>query len=318
MKKSLILFVLLALVIELQAQQDPYYTHYMFNRLSLNPAYAGSQKGIEATLLHHQQWVGYPANAGPRTQVLGLNAPIGRHGIGLNFVNDRLGYEKSVNLMLSYNYKFNLGGAGNLAVGPGIGFMQKSIDGSQLTPEQAFDAKVPNANVSSLKPDYSFGLYYDNEAFYKLYVGLSALHLSEEDFDYESTPGAVIAYTGARHYYLLAGMTFDLTPNLALCPNVLIKNDGAYTQFDVNADLLINGRFRGGLSYRSGDAASVLVGAYITPQMHLGYSYDLTLTDLNTVSSGTHEIVFNYVFGRVPKRRVGAGTRIIYTPRTLD
>lgn len=317
MKKSLFLAVLLVSSLGVFAQQDPYYTQYMFNRLSLNPAYAGSQEGMEATLLHHQQWVGYPENAGPSTQVLGINAPFGRHGLGVNFVNDKLGFEKSVNLMLSYNFKFNLGTGHTLAVGPGVGFLQKSIDGSKLTPEQAFDLKIPTSNVSSIKPDFSLGAYYQNENLNKLYVGVSALHLSEEDFNYEGTQG-MIAYTGARHYYLMAGMSFDLGANLALRPNLLLKNDGATTQFDINADLLVNERFRGGFSYRSDDAMSVLLGAYIVPAFHVGYSYDFTLTDIRTVSSGTHEIVLNYVLKWNRNPRPAGPTKIILTPRSLD
>lgn len=318
MKKLILILALGFIVFQSEAQQDPYFTQFMFNKLSYNPAYAGSKNGIEATLVHHQQWLGFPGKSGPSTQVLGINAPIGQHGLGLNFINDKLGFEKTVGLMASYNYKFDLGAAGRLGVGPGIGFMQKSIDGSQLSPEQAFDAKVPNANVSSIQPDFSFGLYYENEDFHNLYVGASALHISEEDFNYETTPGSSIGYTGARHYYLTAGMAFDLNPNLQLQPNVLVKNDGAYTQFDLNANLLINERFLGGMSYRSSDAASILAGFYIVSNMYFGYSYDMTLTDIRTVSSGTHEIVLNYVFGNTGRKKRVKVPRIIYTPRSLD
>lgn len=318
MKKTIILAAILMITCNVFAQQDPYYTNYMFNRLSINPAYAGSQQGLEATLLHHQQWVGYADNAAPQTQVLGVNLPVGNHGLGLNLVNDKLGFERSVNLTLSYNYKFNLGYGQTLAVGPGIGFMQKSIDGTKLTPEQANDLKIPNSNVSSIKPDFNFGAYYFNENANNLYVGLSSLHLSEEDFDYDATPGAVVAYKGVRHYYLTAGMQFEIAPAWALRPNVLLKNDGSTTQFDVNADFLYNNRFRGGFSYRSGDAMSVLLGAYLTPELHLGYSYDITLTDVGNVSTGTHEIVLNYVLKWKQKPAAARPTRIILTPRSLD
>lgn len=299
------------------AQQDPYYTHYMFNKQTINPAYSGSQSGIEATLLHHQQWVGYQGGAGPSTQSLGVNMPVGNHGIGLQLVNDKLGFEKTVNMMFSYNYRFNIG-SGTLGVGPGVGFMQKSLDGSKLSPEKANDLKIPTSNVSSIKPDYTFGAYYMNTELMNLYVGLSAVHLSEEDFNYDAAPGAVVRYNGRRHYYFTAGMQLPLSPMLALRPNVLLKNDGATTQFDVNADFLYNQRIRGGVSYRTGDAVSLLAGYYFTQNIHLGYSYDVTLTDMRTTSSGTHELVLNYIFKTKKKPKAVIGNKIILSPRTLE
>lgn len=316
MKKIIAVLGLLLICAGIFGQQDPYYTHFMFNRQAYNPAYSGSQGGLEATLLHHSQWTGFKENLAPSTQSLGINLPVGNHGFGLQLVNDKLGYEKSVNLSLSYNYRFNIG-SGTFGVGPSIGFLQKSLDGSKLSPEQANDLKIPTTNVSSLKPDYGFGFFYQNQNVNNLYVGLSATHLSEEDFNYDAAPGALVQYNGRRHYYLTAGMQFELSPILALRPNVLLKNDGAVTQFDVNADLLYKQKLRGGFAYRSGDAMSVLLGYYITPQWHLGYSYDYTLTDISNVSSGTHELVLNFVLKttRKPKPILN---KIILTPRFLE
>jgi type IX secretion system PorP/SprF family membrane protein len=316
MKNILIVTVLMLVGLTTFAQQDPYYTHFMFNRQAYNPAYSGSQGGLEATLLHHQQWVGYKDGAGPSTQALGVNLPVGNHGIGIQLVNDKLGFEKSVNAVLSYNYRINIG-SGTLGVGPGIGLMQKSIDGTKLTPEQANDLRIPNSNVSSIKPDFTFGLFYQNLNLNNLYVGLSAVHLSEEDFNYDATPGAVVQYNGRRHYYLTAGMQFEMTPMLAFRPNVLTKYDGATTQFDVNADFLYNQKFRGGLSYRTGDAMSVLIGYYFTQNLHLGYSYDYTLTKIRSVSSGTHELVLNYVL-KTNKKPRAIYKKMILSPRTLE
>jgi type IX secretion system PorP/SprF family membrane protein len=204
-----------------------------------------------------------------------------------------------------------------LGVGPGIGLMQKSIDGTKLTPEQANDLRIPNSNVSSIKPDFTFGLFYQNLNLNNLYVGLSAVHLSEEDFNYDATPGAIVQYNGRRHYYLTAGMQFEMTPMLAFRPNVLTKYDGATTQFDVNADFLYNQKFRGGLSYRTSDAMSVLIGYYFTQNLHLGYSYDYTLTKIRSVSSGTHELVLNYVL-KTNKKPKAIYKKMILSPRTLE
>ena len=40
------------------AQQEPQFTQYMFNRLSYNPAYAGSNGAICLTSFYRNQWMG--------------------------------------------------------------------------------------------------------------------------------------------------------------------------------------------------------------------------------------------------------------------
>jgi hypothetical protein len=37
-----------------------------------------------------------------------------------------------------------------------------------------------------------------------------------------------------------------------------------------------------------------MAGLEVTPNLKVGYSYDMTLTDIKSYSSGTHEIMINY------------------------
>jgi type IX secretion system PorP/SprF family membrane protein len=300
----------------LHAQQAPYYTNFMFNKLPYNPGYAGSKDGICATLLLHQQWQGYVAEGAPSTQFLNVHAPVGqKHGLGIGFVNDVSGYEKTLTTHIFYNYKFNIGSSGKLGVGPSVGFVQKSLDGSKLTPEQANDPNVPVVNVSSLQPDFSFGLYYNNPQWNNVFAGLTANNLNEATMSY-ATRGGSIDYKLARHYYAMAGFTYEINTALALTPSLLYKTDFNKGQVDLNADLLYNNKIRGGLTYRSADAVSVLLGYKISDNFHIGYSYDITTTRLNTVSNGTHEIVVNYCFRIKPKVKTEKrGIRL--TPRYM-
>lgn len=297
MKKIFFTVVVLLMATSLFAQQDPYYTQWMFNRLAYNPAYAGTQKGVELTALHHMQWVGYEAKQAPQTQNITASMPFGNHGVGLNVFFDRAGFEKTMNTSISYNYKFAIG-SGKLAVGPSVGFIQKSLDGTRLRPENVNDPYIPATSVSTIRPDFGIGAYYSNEAFYNFYAGISSLHLTQEDFQYETTNGSKVQYLGRRHYYATAGMELPVSPVLLLRPNVLFKNDGATSQLDVNLDLLYNEKLRGGVSYRTNEAVSLLVGYYPATNLHIGYSYDITLSNLNRYSNGSHEILLTYLIGR--------------------
>src|SRR5688572_2922571 len=48
-----------------RAQQDPLYTHYMYNTLAFNPAYAGSRDAMSFFGLARFQWAGI--NGAPMT-----------------------------------------------------------------------------------------------------------------------------------------------------------------------------------------------------------------------------------------------------------
>ena len=75
------------------AQQLPQFTQYMYNTISINPAYAGSRETLSVVGLHRSQWIGL--EGGPQTQTLSIHAPMRneRVGLGLSFINDKLGFQ---------------------------------------------------------------------------------------------------------------------------------------------------------------------------------------------------------------------------------
>ena len=58
----------------MNAQQDAQYTQYMYNTLSVNPAYAGSRGQLSFAGLYRSQWVGL--DGAPETFTLNLHSPI--------------------------------------------------------------------------------------------------------------------------------------------------------------------------------------------------------------------------------------------------
>ena len=81
-----------------------------------------------------------------------------------------------------------------------------------------------------------------------------------------------------------------------------------------------NDNLFGGVAFRgynndSRDALVIMGGFKISNNIKLGYSYDVTLSDLQLVSSGSHEILLNYnlnkryVFSKPPNT--------IYHPRAF-
>lgn len=270
------------------AQQDPQFSQNMFNRLYTNPAYAGSAEGICGTLLYRNQWTGF--DGAPKTGLFSVDAPINflHGGLGLTVLaTDELGFENTFGIKLAYAFRFNLG-AGNLAIGLDAGLLQKSIDGD-FKYNDPNDPIIPTSEVSgSVFPDLGAGIYYNSD---KFYAGVSSSHLLESEVDY----GDFVTKM-ARHYYGTLAYRFEFSPALSLTPSAHAKYVADQLQLDVNANLHINNRFWIGASYRLEDAIVVLAGLNITPNLRLGYSYDITTSDLKDYSNGSHEIMLGYCY----------------------
>lgn len=281
------------------AQQDPQFSQNMFNRLFVNPASAGSNEAICASLLYRAQWVSF--DGAPKTGVLGVEAPLfnNKVGVGLTVLTDKIGFENTLQGKLAANYKFNVG-SGKLAIGVDFDYMQHEIDGKFKAPDQtANDPAIPKSSVSGSAFDLGSGLYFNSE---KLYVGLSATHLLESEVDLDNFKKEY-----KRHFYGMIGYTIDLTPTVALKPMVFVKNVTDNTTFDVNLNAHFNDRFWVGVSYRNEDAIVGLLGLNITEKLRLGYSYDFTTSDVKDYSDGTHEIMLGYCFN--VKKRVPVSIR---------
>jgi type IX secretion system PorP/SprF family membrane protein len=294
------------------AQQDPQFTQFMHNKLIYNPGYAGTSDAICSNVLYRQQWVSFPG--APRTALLSFDMPLGSLpiGVGLNVMSDQLGFDKSLFARLAVSYRKVIG-AGTLGLGIDAGILQKSFDGAWITPDGngVQDNSIPgytsgtgtnvatNSGLNKMTYDLGFGAYYTIAN--KFYVGLSSTHLSAQDVKANSN----IKYALARHYYIMSGYTFDLTPEHAVTPNINIKSDGTSTQLDLNVTYMFDKTYWFGLTYRMQDAIAPMLGAKFLPNKSLkvGYSYDVTTSKMRGHSSGSHEIMIGYCFNvkRTPK-----------------
>jgi len=287
------------------AQQDPQFSQHIFTKLPYNPAFAGSNDAICGTLLYRNQWTGFGGE--PKSMLVTADMPLDllHGGIGLSiYAADNLGVESNLNARAAYAYRMDMG-AGRLAFGLDVGYHQKSIDGSKFIYNDTGDNSIPVTNQSGGTLDLSLGAYYNSD---QLYVGVSSTHLTEGSIKYSNINTSL-----ARHYFLMAGYSADLTSSLTLKPALLVKSDAVSTTFDVNANLVVNSRFWVGAGYRLQDAIVLTAGLEIIPNLKFGYSYDLTTSDIKTYSSGTHEVMLGYCFkpAQVVKRSFHRNVRFL-------
>jgi type IX secretion system PorP/SprF family membrane protein len=100
------IFILFTAVLPTFAQQESMYTHYMYNTLGVNPAYAGSRDALTITALHRSQWVGF--DGAPITQTLTLHSPVVTDAVnlGLSFIHDKIGPVRTTALFIDYAFRF--------------------------------------------------------------------------------------------------------------------------------------------------------------------------------------------------------------------
>ncbi|WP_299818017.1 type IX secretion system membrane protein PorP/SprF [uncultured Pontibacter sp.] len=298
------------------AQQAPQYTQYIFNELVINPAYAGSKGILNINATYRSQWTGL--EGAPTTQTLSVDGPTSNASIGwaAYLVNDKLGAQSHTGAYANLAVRLNMSKYSKLAFGVSAGAAQYKLDGTMLRQgSQVPDAAIPQGSESKILPDAKVGVFFNTERYF---AGLTAANLIPFKSD------DLVITTPRRHYFLSTGYMFDLSSNMRVKPSILIKEDfHSPTNIDLNTFLLFGDRFWVGGSYRTSmpmfanaemkqlskrNAAAALVQLYVTSKMRVGYSYDMSLNELNNYSS--HEVSLGYSFFKKQ------GGRIL-TPRNL-
>jgi type IX secretion system PorP/SprF family membrane protein len=297
MKKTLLITALTLGGLTTFAQQDAMFTHYMFNTLAINPAYAGSRDALTVTGLHRSQWVGF--EGAPTTQTLTLHTPIlnDKIGLGLSVLNDKIGPTKTTAFYADFAYKLRIGKTAKLAFGLKGGLNLLQGDLTKLELDQTNDVTFEENIKSDYLPNFGFGVYYYTP---KWYVGISTPKLLENDFSSNTTTGGTNLANEQRHYFLIAGTVFNLTSNgsVKLKPTTFVKvTNGAPLEADLTGMFIIQDKVELGAMYRTGDAVGLLLGYNLSDQFRLGYSFDWSFVN-NTAdyNNGSHEVMLRYDF----------------------
>ncbi len=311
MKKVVLLVFVAGFSLVSKAQQDPQFTHFMFDQLSFNPASVGFKDAFCLTAISRRQWTGFSAGE-PSTTLVNFTAPkINKikGGLGFSYYNDQIGWETNNVFRLSYSLHLrDLGlsdiAGGNFAVGLSAGYFQKNINGSWITPDgipggnaPGSDQSIPDGDLNDGGMSFNAGLYYKNPS---VYVGISTTNISQTEL-------STLNVSSSRHYFVMAGYESpELFGGFVVKPNVLMKSDGVKTQYDFNLHVLAFNTVWAGATYRHNDAIAPMAGVQLLQggALKVGYSYGLGTSFLsNYFSNGNHEIILNYCFSVTPPIR---------------
>lgn len=277
------------------AQQLPQFTQYMFNTISINPAYAGSRETLSIVGLHRSQWVGL--EGGPETQTLSAHTPLRNEnmGLGISFINDKLGYENFSYLYADYSYTIKVDETTKLAFGLKGGFTHYTLDEDLLNDPSVVNDPFFNDVSNRWSPNVGAGLYLHSN---RWYVGLSTPRILNTDYN-KGRNGSVDYVALERiSYYVTGGYVFDLSETTKLKPSVLLKaTNGAPLSFDASANFLFNEKFWIGGAYRVNQHAAAIGGIadfQVSKQLRVGYAYEYPLSDIRPYTSGTHEVLLMF------------------------
>lgn len=304
--------ILLFAAFGVRAQQDPLFTHYMFNNMYLTPAYAGVDGVTRLTAVHRSQWLGYQPSFGgggaPVSQLVSFNTPIYklRSGFGTYIMNDVAGPVN--NLEAQAMYAYHLGIKDNkLSIGVKVGIFSQTINGTYYRYVDGNDPQITEGKDSQIKPDLGFGLFYRSE---KYYAGVGFNHLLKSEFDFgaDATRAAL-----ENHVNLTGGYYYDISFDLTLQFATWVKTDLNETSVDLSALGYYKNTMWGGLSFRQSEAVSVLLGySFLKDKsLRLGYSLDYIVKDQDAKQPTSHEFMLSYELPVSP----GTGKKIVRTPR---
>ncbi|WP_452223128.1 PorP/SprF family type IX secretion system membrane protein [Lacinutrix chionoecetis] len=296
MKNRILILVILfssIFALESTAQQDAQYTQYMYNTMSINPAYAGSREVISMLGLYRTQWVGL--DGAPDTQTFNIHSPVGENrkvGLGLSIINDNIGPTHETYFDIDFSYTVNTSEEGRLSFGVKGGGHLLDVAYSELSPYNNGDQLLQSDIENKFSPNVGAGIYYRKGE--RWYVGLSAPNLLEtKHFDESSLSVA----KERINLYLIGGYVFDVNADLKLKPAVLFKGvQGAPLQADLTVNALLKEKLTLGLAYRWSAAVSALVGYQLSDRLMLGLAYDRETTDLGKTQfeQGSFEVFLRF------------------------
>jgi type IX secretion system PorP/SprF family membrane protein len=312
--------IILGLIQAAYGQQDVQFSQYVFDGLTLNPAYAGYKGDPYLNTTFRDQWTGFPG--APKTAMLSFdgltNVPDEKMGLGLQVMYDQLGPQQNLSLTGSYSYRILLNNNEDdphrLCLGVGAVASQYSLNGSVLQYEDPGDPEIPAVNVhSKIVPDANFGVYYYSNRFYAGGSMMNLFSLNSTRTIYYASGSAYASLLQGANVYLTAGGMLDISDEVKFKPSIMIKEDfKGPTNADLNVFFLFDEIFWVGGSYRTSaklwnqsnlqqglqaaDAASLMIEFYATPELRIGYAYDFTTSGLSNYQTGSHELSLGISF----------------------
>lgn len=291
--------------------QTPQFTQFYHAPMAMNPAFVGITEQYRAALLHRQQWLGAAAQTATTYAAFDANMPFVNSGAGVFLMHDVApdGLLRQTALQGAYGFSFRLNKQYVLRMGLNAGLGNRSLTTdnlrftSQVRPDEP-DVFEGGGSNSRFFADFGAGILFYGT---KFWTGAAVLHLNRPDISFLTGESAALP----RLYALHAGGKFPLPTegvgDVYLMPALLFKQQGIARQLDIGLRAAFERvPVQTGIQYRGlpflqsfglprQDALAVVIGIYCS-RWQMAYGYDLPLSTMSRVTSGSHEIGIVYTW----------------------
>jgi type IX secretion system PorP/SprF family membrane protein len=290
--------------------QDPTFSQFYANPLYLSPSFAGATQEYRFAINYRNQWPAVPGvfttyNIAFDKALTNFNS-----GIGVMATYDVAGSGdlSTTNVGLLYSYDFNINKEWHIR--PGVNFkfyylglnIGKLIFNSQITGSGVSPSVSPPPFDNVADIDFATSALVYNE---RIWAGFTLDHLFVPKTSFYGDEGN--AYVPVK-FNLYGGiqmlrktrMRTKLQEVLSLAMN--FQRQEKFYQSDIGLyyykDPLIFGLWYRGIPFMTSQAGDALIGlvGIKTDQLHIGYSYDFTISNLISSTGGAHEISLVYEF----------------------
>ncbi len=293
--RIVVLIFMLGFFIQVKAQHNPQFTHFMFNKLVYNPAYAGDRDALAASAVYRNQWLGI--DGAPTTLNFNIHTPFAgkRAGIGLSVVADKIGVVNTTFANISYNYRVPVGETAKLSIGISGRVEHGRFDFTQIDAADTDDVFIQSDVDNTVRPNFGAGVFLSGKNYY---VGVSIPTVLENTL--YSDAGFESIY---RTYYAMGAVILDVTDNVKFKPSVLLSyNQNAPFDMDLNASFLLMDSFWIGATWRLDDSIDALIQYQFTPNLRGGMAFDFTTSELSNYTTGGYEFMVEYIFSKDTKQ----------------
>ncbi len=307
-KRFLYPFVLSFLIVFDSFSQDPTFSQFYANALYLAPSFAGATEEYRLAINYRNQWPAIPGVF--HTYSISFDKALVNFnsGIGVLATYDVAGSGEltTTNIGLLYSYDFNINEDWHIR--PGVNFkftylgldIYKLVFASQMTGSGNVPSVYPPPFSKVADVDFATsGLVYND----RIWGGFTLDHLlnPKQSFygDDSKLPVKLNIFGGIQ---ILRKTRLKQTYQEVLSVAMNFQKQAKFYQTDIGLyyyrNPLIFGVWYRGIPFmttQAGDAVIGLIGIK-TKQLHIGYSYDFTISNLISSTAGSHEISIVYEF----------------------
>jgi len=321
-KRIIYLLVLLFIIITDSYGQDPTFSQFYANALYLSPSFAGATSQYRFSLNYRNQWPSVPGVF--NTYCISFDKALSNFnsGIGVLATYDVAGSGNlsTTNIGLLYSYDFNINKRWHIRPGVNFKFYYLGLDigklvfNSQITGSGTSPSVTPPPFDNVADVDFATSALAYNE---RSWAGITLDHLLTPKTSFYGNDATVpikFNFYGGIQILKKTRLRQKIQDVLSIAVN--FQKQGKFYQSDLGLyyykDPLIFGLWYRGIPFvtsQAGDAIIGLIGIK-TSQLHIGYSYDFTISNLIGSTGGAHEISIVYEFNNLSigqlKKRIRA------------